>query len=242
MNLLSVILQLVFLEGVLSLDNAAVLGAMASRLPDDQPVPLPEFWHFLQPITHRLLGEQETAVLRIGLLFAYLGRGLLLFAAEWIRQSVLLTAVGAAYLIYLGLRNLWPSAAGGEKERSLTSKMPPSFWWMVLQVEVIDLVFSLDNVVAAVSLSPDFWVVALGVAIGIILMRFAAGVFAHLVKKEPVLETAAYLIIVALGAELLLSDFSSISLAAWQKLGISTAIIAACLLYARFFPVTRRAE
>ena len=163
MNLLSVILQLVFLEGVLSLDNAAVLGAMASRLPDDKPVPLPDFWHFLQPITNRLLGEQETAVLRIGLLFAYLGRGLLLFAAEWIRQSVLLTAVGAAYLIYLGLRNLWPSAAGGEKERSLTSKMPPSFWWMVLQVEVIDLVFSLDNVVAAVSLSPDFWVVALGV-------------------------------------------------------------------------------
>ena len=241
MNLLSVILQLVFLEGVLSLDNAAVLVAMASLLPDDKPVPLPDFWHFLQPITNRLLGEQETAVLRIGLLFAYLGRGLLLFAAEWIRQSVLLTAVGAAYLIYLGLRSLWPSAAGGEKERSLTSKMPPSFWWMVLQVEVIDLVFSLDNVVAAVSLSPDFWVVALGVAIGIILMRFAAGVFAHLVKKEPVLETAAYLIIVALGAELLLSDFSSISLAAWQKLGISTVIIAACLLYARFFRVNQRA-
>ena len=241
MNLLPVILQLVFLEGVLSLDNAAVLGAMASRLPDDKPVPLPDFWHFLQPITHRLLGEQETAVLRIGLLFAYLGRGLLLFAAEWIRQSVLLTAVGAAYLIYLGLRNLWPSSADSEKTRSLTSQIPPSFWWMVLQVEVIDLVFSLDNVVAAVSLSPDFWVVALGVAIGIILMRFAAGVFAHLVKKEPVLETAAYLIIVALGAELLLSDFSSISLAAWQKLGISTVIIAACLLYARFFRVNQRA-
>lgn len=101
-----------------------------------------------------------------------------------IRQSVLLTAVGAAYLIYLGLRNLWPSSADSEKTRSLTSQIPPSFWWMVLQVEVIDLVFSLDNVVAAVSLSPDFWVVALGVAIGIILMRFAAGVFAHLVKKS----------------------------------------------------------
>ncbi|MCA9917814.1 MAG: DUF475 domain-containing protein, partial [Anaerolineales bacterium] len=215
MNLVSVILQLIFLEGVLSLDNAAVLGAMASRLPDDRPVPLPDFWHFLQPLTDKLLGRQETAVLRIGLLFAYLGRGLLLFAAETIRQNVVLTSLGAAYLIWLGLRNLWSSSSDSEKGVPLAAKSLTSFWWMVLQVELIDLVFSLDNVVAAVSLSPNFWVVALGVAVGIILMRFAAGVFAHLVKKEPVLETAAYLIIVALGAELLLTDFTNFTLAAW---------------------------
>lgn len=242
MLIFSVVLQLIFLEGVLSLDNAAVLGAMASRLPDDQPVPLPDFLHFLQPLTDKLLGGQETAVLRIGLLFAYLGRGLLLFAAEWIRQSVLLTSLGAAYLIWLGIRNLLPSSSDSETEASLSSKIPPSFWWMVLQVEVIDLVFSLDNVVAAVSLSSDFWVVALGVAIGILLMRFAAGVFAHLVKKEPILETAAYLIIVALGAELLLTDFTNFTLAAWQKLIISTAIIAACLIYARVSPTERVKE
>ena len=66
---------------------------------------------------------------------------------------------------------------------------------MILNVELADLVFSLDNVVAAVSLSKDLWVVMLGVAIGILTMRFAAGLFARAVLKEPVLKYAAYLLV-----------------------------------------------
>ncbi len=232
MATLLIIIQLVFLEGILSLDNAAILGALASRLPDDQPVPFPASLRFLERPTKRLLGMQQTAVLRIGLLFAYLGRGLLLFAAEWIQRSVVLETIGAGYLIWLGIKNLRPEAE--DQSAALSSKMAArGFWLLVLQVEIIDLVFSLDNVIAAVALSTDYWVVLLGVAIGILIMRFAAGLFAHLVKREPILETAAYLIIIAIGIELLLSEFTTITFTSWQKLGISTAIIAICLLYAR---------
>ncbi|MCB9419892.1 MAG: DUF475 domain-containing protein [Ardenticatenaceae bacterium] len=232
METLSIIIQLIFLEGILSLDNAAILGALASRLPDDRPVPFPASLRFLERTTKRLLGMQQTAVLRIGLLFAYLGRGLLLFAAEWIQHSIVLETVGAVYLIWLGLKNLWP--ANDEQSDSVISRTTTgSFWLLVLQVEIIDLIFSLDNVIAAVALSTDYWVVLLGVAIGILVMRFAAGLFARLVKWEPMLETAAYLIIITIGIELLLTEFTRITFTSWQKLGISTAIIVICLLYAR---------
>jgi tellurite resistance protein TerC len=228
---LLIIIQLIFLEGVLSMDNAAILGTLASRLPDDRPVPIPSSLHFLERLTQRLLGMQQTAVLRIGLLFAYLGRGLLLFAAEWIQQNIVLETIGAVYLIWLGLKNL---KSEPEVDHSLSSGISShGFWLLVLQIEIIDLVFSLDNVIAAVALSSDYWVVLLGVAIGILIMRFAAGLFARMVKLEPILETAAYLIITAIGIELLLSDYASITFTAWQKLGISTAIIVTCLLYAR---------
>ena len=52
------------------------------------------------------------------------------------------------------------------------------FWKTVLIIELADLAFSLDNVVVAVQLDPEkrFWVIALGVGIGIIVMRFAAGI------------------------------------------------------------------
>jgi tellurite resistance protein TerC len=228
---LLIIIQLIFLEGILSMDNAAILGTLASRLPDDRPVPIPSSLHFLERLTQRLLGMQQTAVLRIGLLFAYLGRGLLLFAAEWIQKNIVLETIGAVYLIWLGLKNL---KSEPETEPSLSSGISShGFWLLVLQIEIIDLVFSLDNVIAAVALSSDYWVVLLGVAIGILIMRFAAGLFARMVKLEPILETAAYLIITAIGIELLLSDYASITFTAWQKLGISTAIIVTCLLYAR---------
>ena len=77
---------------------------------------------------------------------------------------------------------------------------------VVLTVELADLAFSLDNVVAAVSLSEEYWVVLLGVAIGILLMRFAATIFGRLIAWEPNLETAAYLLILAISVELILDD------------------------------------
>lgn len=237
METLLIIIQLIFLEGILSLDNAAILGALASRLPDDQPIPFPSSLRFLARPSHRLLGMQQTAVLRIGLLFAYLGRGLLLFAAKWIQQNIVLETIGAVYLIWLGLRNLKSNSDAGSTIPSALSSR--SFWLLVLQIEIIDLVFSLDNVIAAVALSSDYWVVLLGVAVGILIMRFAAGLFARLVKWEPVLETAAYLIITAIGIELLLTEYAGIAFAAWQKLAISTAIIVICLLYAHL-PVSRQ--
>ncbi len=234
MDVLFVVIQLIFLEGILSLDNAAILGALASRLPDDQPVPLPASLHFLAPIAQRVLGMQQTAVLRIGLLFAYLGRALLLLAATWIEQSVVLETIGAAYLIWLGLKNLRSQPKPDPTlPVALSSR---SFWLLVLQIELIDLVFSLDNVIAAVALSSDYWVVLLGVAIGILFMRFAAGIFAQLVQREPILEKAAYLIIAAIGIEMLLSEFGGVTLAAWQKLAVSLIIIALSVLYARLSP------
>ena len=78
----------------------------------------------------------------------------------------------------------------------------------VLRVELMDLAFSLDNVVAAVSLSDKLWVVMVGVAIGILTMRFAAGIFSFLVVREPVLKWAAYVLVFNIGIELVLEEFA----------------------------------
>ena len=59
----------------------------------------------------------------------------------------------------------------------------------------MDMVFSLDNVLAAVAMSPKLWVVMTGVAIGILAMRFVTGGFIKLMAKYPQLETSAYIVI-----------------------------------------------
>lgn len=72
----------------------------------------------------------------------------------------------------------------------------------VLWVEVMDMAFSIDNVFAAVAMSPNLWVVVTGVFIGILAMRFVAGRFIVLMDKYPQLETSAYIVIGMLGAKL----------------------------------------
>ncbi len=65
LNLAYIIIQVIFLEGILSIDNAAVLGAMVSALPTKDVVPWPGFLKFLGPPVHRLLGGQRSAALKV---------------------------------------------------------------------------------------------------------------------------------------------------------------------------------
>lgn len=82
-----IIIQLIFLEGILSLDNAAVLGAMVAPLPDDQPIPWPAALRGLGDRLDPLLGMQRDAALKVGLLGAYVGRGIMLAIATVIIQN-----------------------------------------------------------------------------------------------------------------------------------------------------------
>jgi tellurite resistance protein TerC len=229
-SIIVIIIQLIFLEGILSIDNAAVLGAMVNTLPADKAIPWPErirFGHVLD----RIMGKQRTAALRVGLLGAYLGRGLMLLAASYIISNPWLKIVGAAYLIRLAVDDLSAHGYSGDDEAVRPIKIR-SFWATVLMVELMDLAFSLDNVVAAVSLSDKIWVVMLGVAIGIVVMRFAAGIFSTIVEKEPILKTAAYILVLNIGIELLLEELAGVAISDWMRFGISITTIALSLAYA----------
>jgi tellurite resistance protein TerC len=229
-----IIIQLIFLEGILSIDNAAVLGAMVSTLPDQESTPYPPFLKFLQPFTDQVLGMQQQAALKVGLLGAYLGRGLMLVMASFVIANPWLRLLGAFYLIKLAFENL---AVAKDEDGAVAyghRAVAASFWLVVLNVELADLAFSLDNVVAAVALSNELWVVLVGVALGIITMRFAAGIFTYLIRRHPILEPAAYILVLVIGIELVLADLYDFHFSHLIKFGISIGILALCLLYARF--------
>ncbi len=95
-----IIIQIIFLEGILSIDNAAVLGAMVSGLPQEDKVPWPGPLHFLADPIHRLLGGQRSAALKVGLLGAYLGE---VIRRRWGGQWTLESALHARPTIMLRL-------------------------------------------------------------------------------------------------------------------------------------------
>jgi len=231
--ILVIILQLIFLEGILSIDNAAVIGALVSPLPDDKHIEWPRSLQRFGEWLHPMLGNQRMAALRVGLLGAYLGRGLMLFLTSFIIHNSWIKLLGAAYLIHLAFDNLEDRSIGsGEDDEQMRPIKVQTFWATVLTVETMDLIFSIDNVVAAVSLSDKLWVVMLGVAIGILTMRFAAGVFSYAVRREPILQQAAYVLVLNIGIELTLQQVWHIEIPDMLRFGISVTTILLALAYA----------
>lgn len=233
---LAIIIQLIFLEGILSLDNAAVLGAMVAPLPDDKPIPWPTALAFLAQPAQRLLGYQRDAALKVGLLGAYFGRAIMLLLASWVMNNFWLRLAGGLYLVYLGISHLGMRHSEEDAEdRRLDSGK--GFWGVVVAVELADLAFSLDNVVAAVALSPRIEIVMIGVALGIITMRFAATLFARMVEREPILEPTAYVLVLSVGLLLVLDDVFHFHVNEIVRFSLSVGIIAFALLYAHWPPL-----
>lgn len=195
-NLL-IIVTVIILDGILSIDNAAALAAIANELPEKDKTPM-------SPFFRKIFGEtQRTAVLKVGIIGAYVGRGIMLLLAGFIIYYGWLKLIAAAYLLYLcGVHFFkWKPLFDFKFGRLST------FWKTVIMIEIADLAFSLDNVAAVVALTPNIVLVVIGVFISIVIMRFAAQIFMKLINFEPTLEHAAYVLIAAIAVELILKTF-----------------------------------
>ncbi len=190
---LLIIGNLILIESLLSVDNAAVLATMVMDLPV----------------------QQRKKALKYGIFGAYLFRGICLFLASYLVKIWWLKAVGGLYLIYLVIawwlkrRKKKTGQAELHKEDSWLYRKTVGrlgeFWAVVVSVEIMDLAFSMDNVFAAVAFSHNILIILCGVFIGILAMRFVAQGFVKLMERYPFLESSAYIVIGILGVKLLLS-------------------------------------
>ncbi|HMO58280.1 MAG TPA: tellurium resistance protein TerC [Roseiflexaceae bacterium] len=237
-SVVAIIVQLIFLEGILSIDNAAVLGAMVAHLPNNRSIPWPQRLLFLGTWLNPLLGPQRQAALKVGLLGAYLGRGLMLLLAGILIHNPWVRIIGSAYLVHLAISHfatVYHAQRGeffGHEVKAIT-RPAGGFWATVLAIELADLAFSVDNVIAAVALSQALWVVLLGVAIGIVIMRFAATIFSRMISWEPALQHGAYLLLFAIGAELLIEEFFGLHTGEFTQFGVSAGILFLTVAVAR---------
>lgn len=187
-----VILNLILIESLLSVDNAAVLATMVMDLSPDQ----------------------RKKALKYGIIGAYIFRGICLIAATWLVKVWWLKPIGGLYLLYLCF-NYFLSRDKPHEEEHIEKKdswlyrntigLLGKFWATVALVEVMDLAFSIDNVFAAVAFTDNIYLICTGVFIGILAMRFVAQSFVRLMERFPFLEGIAFLVIGLLGMKLMSS-------------------------------------
>jgi YkoY family integral membrane protein len=195
---LGVVVNLIIIESLLSIDNAAVLATMVLDLPK----------------------RQRAKALRYGIIGAYVFRGIALLFAAVLISIWWFKPLGGLYLLYLALHYFFkkkghldtPQEELEEKKRSWfyqrTLGALGPFWTTVVMVEAMDAAFSIDNVIAANAYSKNIILIWVGVFIGILAMRFVAQGFVRLMEKYPFLEICAYAVIALLGLKLTLSGLN----------------------------------
>lgn len=224
---LAVIGLLIVFEGVLSIDNALVLGLLAKRLPK------------------HLQGKALT----YGLVGAFVFRFIAIGTASYLLRWRIVKLVGGGYLVWVAAKYFLFERSGKDSEHvsvgadanpvlidertgcELTPQQEQeelrvrgsmaalgagsSFWSTVAVIELTDIAFAIDSILAAIALvgsapaghegpHPKLWVVITGGMLGVILMRFAAVLFIRLLERFPRFETSAYLLVALIGLKLVL--------------------------------------
>ncbi|MBD7937860.1 TerC family protein [Cytobacillus sp. Sa5YUA1] len=180
---------LIVLEGLLSADNALVLAVMVKHLPK----------------------EQQKKALTYGLIGAYFFRFLFIGLGMWLIKFWWIKVLGAAYLAYLVIKQFWfktpEEDIDGVKKDGWMIRTFGVFWGTVISVELMDLAFSVDSILAAFAVSDKVWILLIGGMLGILMMRTVAKLFLVLIDKIPELETTAFILIGIIAIKMLLSVF-----------------------------------
>jgi YkoY family integral membrane protein len=192
---LGIIALLVFFEGLLSIDNALVLALLARRLPK------------------ALRGKALT----YGLAGSFVFRFIMIASAQFLLRWRVVKLIGGGYLLWISLQYFFfkkEAEPPADDADEAPAGQAPGFWKTVAVIEVTDVAFAVDSILAAIALvgtapaghvglHPKYWVVVTGGMIGVMLMRVAAAMFIRLLERFPRFETSAYLLVLTIGLKLL---------------------------------------
>jgi YkoY family integral membrane protein len=188
---------LVFLEGLLSADNALVLALMVRHLER----------------------HDRRRVLQWGIWGAIGFRVIAVFLSAILLKFWPFKVVGGGYLLYLAISHFWSrrhaSDAPAVQQESKLRAWFRGFWGTVALVTLTDIAFSIDSIVAAVGMADDFperfgdrgkyFIVLTGGILGIITMRFVVRYFVLLLERFPGLAEGAYCLVAWIGLKLTIS-------------------------------------
>ena len=189
---------LIALEIVLGIDNIIFISILVGRLP----------------------AQQRTLARRLGLAFAMLTRLGLLFSLAWIssltrpwftlleveisgRDFVLVT--GGLFLLAKSTREIHGILEGADE--NIKTRVVESFAGTIIQIAILDIVFSLDSVITAVGLVQELAIMAIAIIVAVGVMLFSAGPIGNFIDKHPTLKMLALSFLMMIGLTLMVEGF-----------------------------------
>ncbi len=186
----AIVFALLLLEAVLSFDNAAILAAMVRKLP---------------------VRDRKKALL-YGLAGAYALRFAAILLASFLIANPVFKILGGGYLLLIGVKHfhgMWRHKPHEHKEHAMNAGFLrklgiPALVAVIIQIELVDLAFAIDQVVVAVAFTPKVYLIVMASFIGILFLRLAAAMIARVMDWLPLLEHMAYVAVTYVGVKLIL--------------------------------------
>jgi predicted tellurium resistance membrane protein TerC len=193
------LLTLTALEIVLGIDNVIFLSVIVSRIPE----------------------RQAKRARQIGLALALVFRILLLSLLVWLiglTQPVIIVRDigfslrdiiligGGLFLIAKATHEIHAEVEAGDEAGEATPR-PGAFFWVVIQIIIVDLVFSLDSIITAIGMAQDLEIMIAAVIIAIIIMYVSAGPVTRFVSEHPTTKMLALAFLVLIGVALVADGF-----------------------------------
>ncbi|ATG16590.1 MULTISPECIES: TerC family protein [Providencia] len=189
---------LTILEVVLGIDNIIFLSIVVSKLP----------------------AHQQNSARRIGLIAAMGMRLALLASIAWLARLTtplftlaehtvsardLILCAGGLFLIWKSSQEIFDTIEG-EDDDGIAQKKVTSFWGAIVQIAILDIIFSLDSVITAVGLSDHLFIMMAAVIMAVMIMMFAAKPIGDFVERYPSIKILALSFLILVGFTLLLES------------------------------------
>lgn len=171
---------IVLLEGILSIDNALAIAVIARKLPRNLQ---------RRAVTYGLVGA---IIFRV----AAISSAAYLMHWGWVKY------LGGGHLCFMAARHWIKGEEQSSKEEANQASL--NFWKAVFVIELTDMAFAVDSILAAVAVTSKLWIVITGGLLGLVMMRFAATFFIALLNRFPNFENTAYLLVFTIGFKLIL--------------------------------------
>ena len=192
------LLTLTFLEIVLGVDNIIFISILSGKLPEEQQA------------RARRLGLLAAMLMRVGLLFSL--AWIIKLTAPWftiVGQEIsgrdLILILGGLFLIGKSVYEIHDKLEGEEGHAS--KKVVASFMSVIVQIMLLDIVFSLDSVITAVGMVDVLWVMIAAVMIAVGIMMLSAETISAFVHKHPTVKMLALSFLLLIGMSLILEGF-----------------------------------
>jgi predicted tellurium resistance membrane protein TerC len=194
------LLSLIALEVILGIDNIIFISILADKLPEDQRNKL-RFWGIALAMVMRLcLLAFISWILKLDqVLFTLLdtdfsGKGLILI-------------FGGLFLIYKSTKEIYYKSEINKDDSPTVSKKI-TFKQLLIEVIILDLVFSVDSIITAVGMVEELWVMYTAVIVTVVIMLFASKPISDFIRKHPSFKILALCFLMMIGVALLAEGFS----------------------------------
>jgi predicted tellurium resistance membrane protein TerC len=204
------LITLTVLEIVLGIDNIVFISIMAAKLPANQQRKARQLGLALAMITRVLLLLSLTWVMTLTAPLINLASLFNFTDPDWIEKLTLsgrdlILIIGGLFLIYKSTAEMHDKLEAEDEEKKV--KKVISFSGVIVQILILDVVFSLDSVITAVGMANHVGVMIAAVVIAVFVMMASAGSISNFVNKHPTVKMLALSFLLLIGLSLLMEGF-----------------------------------